>query len=145
MKCRKQLLLALALCLFAGLEAGAQSIKAMLEQITALKAYIVTAEKGYQIAEDGLHAIRDIKHVEFDLHSVYFGSLAVVNPAVRNMPQVGAIVRLVKWGPGDIDALLALINDGELKMDDGERMRAIEAIDKDIQERYRIVLAFTIK
>jgi hypothetical protein len=74
--------------------ANGQSTQAMLEQIGALKAFIAAAERGYQIAENGLHTIKDIKNGEFNLHMVFYSSLLTVNPAVRNMPQVSDAIGL---------------------------------------------------
>lgn len=64
----------------------------VLEQITALKAYITTAERGSKIAAQGLSTIRDIRNEELQLHRVYFNSLSTVNPAVEDMPQILEII-----------------------------------------------------
>jgi len=67
---------------------------AMLEQLAALKGYISTAEKGYHIAEEGLHLVRDLKTGEFNLHRVFFGSLRVVDDGVLENPSVAGAYRL---------------------------------------------------
>jgi len=72
----------------------AQMVETMLQQIAALEGYIATAEKGYKIAEDGLHTIRDIKNGEFNLHSTFFSSLQSVNPQVRGLAEATEIVAL---------------------------------------------------
>lgn len=74
----------------------AQDAQTMLEQIAALRTYLITAEKGYQLVENGLHTIRDIKNEEFGLHSTYFSSLSAVNPVIRNMPEAAEVVRTQK-------------------------------------------------
>ena len=85
----------LAAVLIAGqLSSSAQTTATMLQQIAALQGYIRTAEKGYQIAEQGIATIRDIKNGEFNLHSIFFSSLKTVNPAVKNMAQTGEILSL---------------------------------------------------
>ena len=71
-----------------------QTTEAMLQQIAALQGYIRTAEKGYQIAEQGIATVREIKNGEFSLHSIFFSSLRAVNPAVKNMGQTGEILSL---------------------------------------------------
>jgi hypothetical protein len=145
----------------------------MLEQLAALKGYIITAEKGYRIAEEGIHTIRDIRRGEFGLHSVFFGSLALVTPPVKGMPGVaetidaeGAMLRglsdaLARWrssgllsageldyaggideklretGLEDVHALGAILKDGALEMEDGERMRQVEVLLRGIRERNR--------
>jgi hypothetical protein len=127
----RYLLPGLTLCVL-HLSTTAQSTSAMLDQIAALKGYIGTAEKGYKIAEDGLHTIGDIKNDEFNLHRVYFGSLSAFNPNVRYMPQI-ADIRLHPKNAEAQQALDDLLTDGRLQMDDGGRMRRIEALDKAIK------------
>jgi hypothetical protein len=69
-------------------------LQAMLEQISALQGYISTAEKGYKIAEEGLQTIGQIKNGEFNLHSVFFSSLAAVNPQIKQMAQAAEIIAI---------------------------------------------------
>ena len=118
MKRIKQLIILSLFCVLTT-NTRAQSPQTMLDQIVALKALIATAQKGYQIAEDGLHSIRDIKNGEFNLHSAYYASLTAVNPAVKNMPQTG-----------DPKILIPLITDGKYQMTDGERMQFIIALNQ---------------
>jgi hypothetical protein len=71
----------------------AQDAQTMLEQIAALRTYLTTAEKGYQLVENGLHTIRDLKKKEYGLHSTYFSSLSTVNPVIQNMPEAAEVIR----------------------------------------------------
>jgi hypothetical protein len=83
--------------LVAGCSASAQLVSVittMEGQIAALKAYADVAEKGYSLAEKGLQTIGEIKKGEFNLHSVYFNSLAVVNGKVAGMSEVGEIISM---------------------------------------------------
>jgi hypothetical protein len=154
-------------------------LKQLGKQIAELQVYLQALEKGYQIAEDGLHTIRDIKNGEFNLHSVFFSSLASVSSAVANMVEVGEIIslqssmirqfsgklngyrqsgwlqpgeisyigqvysNLVKTGQEEINALTSLLTDADYNMTDGERIKAIQAIDADTKQQYRMVQAFT--
>ncbi len=70
----------------------ATQIKYLYQQIAALQIYLKDAEKGYQIVEDGLHTIGDIKNGEFNLHSIFFNSLKTVSPKVKNMAEIAEIV-----------------------------------------------------
>jgi hypothetical protein len=72
---------------------GQGATETMLQQIAALKALIGATEKGYQVARQGLTRVREIRQGEFDLHSVYFGSLWVVDTGVRQLPVVAAVLR----------------------------------------------------
>jgi hypothetical protein len=74
---------------------GQNTRKTMLKQLAVLKGYIITAEKGYRIAEEGVHLIRDIKSGEFNLHAVFFGSLKVVDEGVSGSPLPGEVFGLV--------------------------------------------------
>ena len=80
----------------------------LIEQIAQLKVYLELAEKGYEIARDGLNLISVLKDGEFRLHKNRFDSLSVVKPAVKNATMAGDIVGLVRgtivlyWGLDDI-------------------------------------------
>jgi hypothetical protein len=80
-----------------------------LEQIAALKTYANAAAKGYQATEKGLATIKQIRQGEFDLHTTFFHSLQVVNPAIRNLTQK--------------PAASLVMQDGNLQMTDGERLK----------------------
>lgn len=62
--------------------------QAILEQISALKEYITTAEEGSYKVGKGLSFIRDIRNQEFQQHQSFFSSLETVNPEIQNMPQI---------------------------------------------------------
>jgi hypothetical protein len=63
-----------------------KNVRAMLEQLAALKQYGATLEKGYRLAEDGLHLVRDLQAGELHLHQVFFGSLQQADDAVLSWP-----------------------------------------------------------
>jgi len=178
---QKIILLLLLSCLggLSGQAQMAQVLETMSQQIAALQGYIATAEKGYKIAEEGLHTIGDIKNGEFNLHSVFFQSLKTVSPSVKNAVEVAEVfilqvstvrqfsaalqfcrqsgrltsdeigyigkvyAALVSEGEKDMDALSTLLTDGQLEMDDGERLQCIQAIDTDMQEQYEFMKRFT--
>lgn len=68
--------------------------KYLLEQIAALQVYLGYAKKGYDIASKGIHTISDIKNGEFNLHGTFFNSLIAVNPRIKNIAEVAAIIAL---------------------------------------------------
>ena len=63
----------------------------LIEQIAFLNLYLKLAEKGYDIAKDGLTTIGDIKRGEFKLHKNHFDSLLVVKKVVKDFGGVGYI------------------------------------------------------
>lgn len=56
--------------------------KYLIQQIAALKVYLGYVKKGYEIAQDGLTLIGDIKEGNFSLHKDYFSSLEKVSPNI---------------------------------------------------------------
>lgn len=69
-------------------------IKYLVQQIAALQAYAMFAEKGYSIAKTGLNAIGNIKKGDFTLHSDYFSSLKKVNPNVKAYSKIAGIIAM---------------------------------------------------
>jgi hypothetical protein len=86
------LIIPLLLMSFASFAQKQKQFKLMMEQIAANKVYLEYLEKGYEIARDGLHTIRDIKHGDFNLHLDHFNSLKEVNPRIRNWTKVARII-----------------------------------------------------
>lgn len=152
--------------------------KYLLQQNAALKVYIDYAEKGYNIAKQGLQTIRSIKKGDFNLHNGFFTSLKEVNPAIKNWSRLAGIIaiqiKIVKQVKEvmssinqhgqftgdeidycktvfdklsedcleDIDELILVTTSGKLEMKDGERMKRIEKIFLDMQDKYGFVCSF---
>jgi hypothetical protein len=152
--------------------------KYLLAQIAGLKVYIDYAEKGYNIASQGLQTIRSIKKGDFNLHNDFFNSLNEVNPAIKNWSRVADIIsiqikiikqvkevlssitkedqftseeinycktvfgRLSEDCLEDIDGLMLVITSGKLEMKDDERMKKIEKIFLDMQDKYAFINSF---
>lgn len=69
-------------------------VKYLLEQIAAFEVYAGYVKKGYDIANDGLGTIRELKKGDFNIHSDHFSSLKQVNPAIRRYSRVADIIRM---------------------------------------------------
>lgn len=121
---------------------GATELKEYAAQIAALRLYIGKAEQGYRVVETGLTDIGNIHQVEYDLHRVYLGSLAAVNPKIEGMPEVGEIIRLqsaiAPAGEVDVDELADVLTPGKLVMTDNQRMERVRMLDSDMKRRYAI-------
>jgi len=65
----------------------------LLKQIAELKIYLGYVKRGYRIVEGGLNTIHDIKNGEFKLHDLYYKSLELVNPHIRNSPKAREVIR----------------------------------------------------
>jgi hypothetical protein len=92
----------------------AMDFSEMYEQISAIYGYIVTAEKGYQIAEKGWNTIKEIKNGEFNLHSAFFNSLNTVNPKLTEMAQVAEIISNAIYIKKQISSQLAYLKNNPL-------------------------------
>jgi len=68
--------------------------KYLLQQLAALKLYTGYLKKGYDIASKGINGIKSFSKGEFNLHEDFFNSLANVNPALANNPNIREII---KW------------------------------------------------
>lgn len=77
--------------------AGAQTFEVQqllldIEKLTQLKHILQDLKDGYQILEKSYSTVRDLMHGNFDLHKAYLDGLLLVNPAVRNHPEVREIL-----------------------------------------------------
>lgn len=63
-----------------------------IKQIMLLKTYTGYLEKGYKIVNGGWNAVKEIKNGEWNLHGIYYGSLATVNPKIAGYDNVHAIL-----------------------------------------------------
>lgn len=152
--------------------------KYLLQQIAALQVYLGYLQKGYSIAQSGLHTISDIKHGDLNLHTGYFNSLQSVNPGVKGYARIAEIVAMQtkilktykalknkihqsgQFGNGDVDyinkvfdslldgcegtldELITVTTPGRLEMKDDERIRRIDALYNDMQDKYSFAMAF---
>jgi hypothetical protein len=66
----------------------------MIDQIAKLEYYLSQAEKGYQIARQGLTTIGNIKQGDFNLHNLFFQSLSLVNPSIRAYIKVADMITM---------------------------------------------------
>jgi hypothetical protein len=117
----------------------------LLEQIAANKVTIDCVEKGYAIAKFGLSTIQHIKSGDFNLHRDFFGSLEIVNPAIKGYARVGDIiacqVRIVK----NISTTIKNLNEsGQFNADELDHSKAVfenllEECLKNVDELYLVI------
>jgi hypothetical protein len=86
------------LMLFFAISARAQSDELQqlllnIEKLTQFKSILSDMKQGYQIYQQGYGTISNLSKGNFNLHNVYLTGLMAVNPAVRNDPRVGQIIR----------------------------------------------------
>jgi hypothetical protein len=103
----KRILIFCALAGAGSLTCHAQTLEVMAEQLAALRTLQQSTTQGYQIIGDGLDSIGQITNAEYQLHQAYFGSLAVVAPAVSNDAKLAALRDLQKQLIQQINAALA--------------------------------------
>jgi hypothetical protein len=68
--------------------------KYLIQQIAAFQTYLRHLKNGYDIAHTGISTVKNIKNGEWDLHKDYFGSLIIVNPAIKNYAKVADIISM---------------------------------------------------
>lgn len=71
--------------------------KYLTTQIAELEIYLGYVKKGYKIVSSGLNTVQNIKNGEFTLHDLYYTSLELVNPHIRNSPKTMDIVYHQKY------------------------------------------------
>jgi hypothetical protein len=87
--------LSITFCILLSENLSAQGlIQTMTEQIAKFEIYLNYLKKGYNIVNEGLTFIGDIKKGDLNMHTNYFNSLETVNPAVKNYDKVGAIIAM---------------------------------------------------
>ena len=154
-------------------------IEYLLQQIAAQKVYLDYLEKGYGIAKSGLHAIRNIKKGDFNLHSDYFNSLKEINPEIKSSVKVGDIIflqlRIIKEAKTtiqqvrqsgqfsdkeimylknvfdhlleecvkNIEELITVVTSGELEMKDDERIKRIDMLYDDMDDKFSFCNSFS--
>ena len=69
-------------------------IKYLVEQIAAFETYVGYVRKGYNIADNGLSSIRDLKRGELTLHSDHFNSLKHVSSVISQSGRVADIIAM---------------------------------------------------
>ncbi len=75
-------------------------IKKCIEQIALLGTYIRQAKQGYNIIDNGLKTVKNIKNGEFDLHDLYYKSLKNVNPNIKGFSKIKQAIETVLVSPG---------------------------------------------
>jgi hypothetical protein len=69
-------------------------ITTMAEQLAKLELYLQEAKQGYNIVQQGLTTIGNIKKGDFDLHSLFFSSLMLVNPVIKGYGKIADIIAM---------------------------------------------------
>lgn len=79
--------------------------KYLIKQIALLRLYLGYVKKGYEIANNGLTTIQNIKNGDFNLHGDFFGSLKNVNPHIANSAKVADIIAFQVYVIRDLKAV----------------------------------------
>jgi hypothetical protein len=154
-------------------------IKYLLEQLAANEVYIEWLQKGYNIAQNGLKTISDIKKGDFNLHNDFFNSLKTVNPTIRRCAKITDIIsfqlqiikearstvqhvhtsnqftqseitylqnvfnHLLNECTKEINGLVTVITSGMVAMKDDERIKRIDRIYNDMQDKFSFSKSFS--
>jgi hypothetical protein len=150
----------------------------MIDQIAKLEYFLSQAEKGYQIARQGLTTTGNIKQGDFNLHNLFFQSLSLVNPSIRQYIKVADMIAmeldmvsayhsyysqfqnsglfgaadlayiysfytsLLAKSTNDIAELTDVITDGDLQMNDAQRLDRIDKLYASVTTLYQALQNF---
>lgn len=150
----------------------------MIDQIAKLEYFLSQAEKGYQIARQGLTLIGDIKQGDFNLHNLFFQSLSLVNPSIRAYIKVADMITMqldmvtayksyypqfqhsglfggadlayiysfytsiLARTTDDLSELTDVLTDGDLQMNDAQRLDRIDKLYTTVTGRYQSLQHF---
>jgi hypothetical protein len=143
-------------------EQNSTQLKYLALQIAALDGYAGVLEDGYRITGNGLSGIAGIQAADTAMHGQYFESLEVVSPAVRADPRVAGIKQycqaveqlaaLIAAAGTAMDGKIAanleaaceqdlgwldlLLTDGDLGLEDAERLRLIGKLYGEARARF---------
>lgn len=101
----------IALFIVHKVSAQGKQIQYLVQQIAELQVYIGYLKKGYDIVQTGIHTVRDIRNGEFNLHSLYYGSLKTVNPKIRNSAQTAGIIANLQYVTKSVASLKRAIRE----------------------------------
>jgi hypothetical protein len=112
------------------------------EQIAALAAFDDTQEQGNALSQNGLTTIDTIAEADYILHSSHFAYLDTPSPGVLADPAITTIhnyeIALARLTPSEVaiikQRLDTILSTNALKMSDAERIKAINALLRDIKE-----------
>ncbi|HEY0897304.1 MAG TPA: hypothetical protein VGE15_12180, partial [Sphingobacteriaceae bacterium] len=80
----------------------------LLQQLLALKIYAGYLKEGYETIHVGLTTVQEITGGELALHSLFFSSLARLNPVIKNSPRIGDVLRFNATIRKNLDGLSSL-------------------------------------
>ncbi len=100
--------------------------KYLAQQIVALQVYAGYLQKGYAIARDGIYTVQSIRKGDFNLHSIFFSSLGIVNPNVRHYAKVAAIIAMQIGIAKKISTAIKQVkNSGQLTLEETRYLQSV--------------------
>ncbi|TKC04338.1 hypothetical protein [Pedobacter frigoris] len=120
--------------------------KYLLKQLAYLKLYAGYLKKGYDVVSDGLGTIKGFTSGEFGLHEAFFGSLALVNPLIKNDYRVLEIASMQGKISKAFNLMLRLdLGNENLTYIRSVRDGVIEECNKDLDELLLVVSASSLE
>lgn len=116
--------------------------KYLLKQLAYLKLYAGYLKKGYDVVSGGLGTIKGFTSGELGLHEAFFGSLALVNPLIKNDYRVLEIASMQGKISGAFAKMLRMdLASGNLDYIRSVRDGVIGECNKDLDELLLVVSA----
>lgn len=142
------------------------------QQIAAYQAFESELKQGYNVVKNGLSGIASINTAELNAHSAYYASLKQPSAVVKNSSQVQDILNwqsdivtsinqsfsgltadeqnyvnavknnLLHACNNDLTDLQNLLTDGKLQMSDDQRLKRLDILHGDMQDKYTFTHSF---
>jgi len=143
-----------------------------IEKLAQFESILSDMKKGYQILTKGYNTVRSLAQGSFNLHQAFLNGLLSVSPAVKNYVRVADIIstqaslvseyktaltqfkgtninyisgvygNLFDRSLDNLDELVTILTDGQLRMSDAERLAAIDGIDADMHSQLSFQRSF---
>jgi hypothetical protein len=140
-----------------------QQLQLDYQKLAQLKDMLAEMYTAYNQVHDGYEQVLGIAHGNFDLHKTFLDGLLAVNPVVKDYFKVERIIdneselareykagganafydNLLDGSLRNLEELTAVLTDNTLRMNDAERLTAIDRIDEDMTNRLTIMRSFS--
>lgn len=113
-------------------------LRRLAEQVAALNVYKQYLKKGYNIARTGLTVINDFKNGDLNIHRLFFSSLKLVNPNIKNYSKVAEIILMRSKIRGTYRNTISKLNDSGMYGEEDLEMlkKAFQEIQKESERMF---------
>lgn len=114
-------------------------IQYLITQIAELQIYLQNVKKGYEVVRSGMNTVKNIRNGEFTLHDLYYTSMGLVNPLIRQSPGALQIARHLQYTLKAAMGLQNLLNN-EIAFNEDSRKYIRECIYRLLEDAEKVRL-----